>query len=53
MGVLMVYLIVRGLKGISFDRPFTYCDLPTRSNGYKVYVYKIAIVILMLGKFFS
>ena len=37
MDVIMVYLIVRGLEGISFDRLFTYCDLPTRSNGYKLY----------------
>ena len=37
MDVIMVYLIVRGLKGISFDRLFTYCDLPTRSNSYKLY----------------
>ena len=37
MDVIMVYLIVRGLEGISFDRLFTYCDLPTRSNGYTLY----------------
>ena len=37
MEVIMVYLIVKGLKRISFDRLFTYCDLPTRSNGYKLY----------------
>ena len=39
MDMIMVYLIVRGLamEGISFDRLFTYCDLPTRSNGYKLY----------------
>ena len=37
MDVIMVYLIVRGLEGISFDRLFTYCDLPRRSNGYKLY----------------
>ena len=34
---IMVYMIVRGLKGFSFDRLFTYCDLPTRSHGYKLY----------------
>ena len=37
MDMIMVYLIVRVLEGISFDRLFTYCDLPTRSNGYKLY----------------
>ena len=37
MDVIMVYLIVRGLEGISFDRLFTYYDLPTRSDGYKLY----------------
>ena len=37
MDVLVVYLIVRGSKGISFDRLFTYCDLPTTSNGYKLH----------------
>ena len=33
----MVYLTVRRLKGFSFDRLFTYCNLPIRSNGYKLY----------------
>ena len=37
MEVIVVYLIVKGLKRILFDRPFTYCDLPTRSNCYKLY----------------
>ena len=37
MNMIMVYLIVKGLEGISFDGLFTYCDLPTRYNGYKLY----------------
>ena len=37
MDTIMVYLIVRGLESISFDNLFTYCDLSTRSNGYKLY----------------
>ena len=32
----MVYLIVRGTESILFDNLFTYCDLPTKSNGYKL-----------------
>ena len=36
MDMIMVYLIVRGLESTSFDRLFTYCDLSTRSNGYKL-----------------
>ena len=38
MDVIMVYLIDRGLEGISFDRLFIYCDSSTRSNAdYKLY----------------
>ena len=37
MDTIMVYLIVRGLESILFDNLFTYCDLSTRSNGYKLY----------------
>ena len=37
MGMILVYLIVRELKGISFDKLFIYCDLLTRSDGYKLY----------------
>ena len=37
MDTIMVYLIVTGLESISFDNLFTYCDLSTRSNGYKLY----------------
>ena len=37
MDTIMVYLIVRGLESISFDNLCTYCDLSTRSNGYKLY----------------
>ena len=49
MDVLMVYLNVRGLKGISLDRLFTYCDLPTDL----MVINSIRItVILMLGNFF-
>ena len=51
MEVMVAYLIVKGLKRISFDRLFTYCDLPTRSNGYKLYIRIIAIP--MLRKFYS
>ena len=32
----MVYLTVIGFKGFSFDKLFTYCNLPRRSNGYKL-----------------
>ena len=32
----MVYLIVRGTESILFDNLFTYCDLPTKSIGYKL-----------------
>ena len=35
--MIMVYLIVRGLESISFDQLFTFCDLSTRSNGYKLH----------------
>ena len=37
MDTMMVYLIVRGLESISFDNLFTYYDLSTRLNGYKLY----------------
>ena len=37
MDMIMVYLMVSGLESISFDQLFTYCDLSTRSNGYKLY----------------
>ena len=37
MDMIMVYLILRGLESISFDQLFTFCDLSTRSNGYKLH----------------
>ena len=37
MDKIIIYLTVIGFKGFSFDRLFTYCNLPRRSNGYKLY----------------
>ena len=45
MDMIMVYLIVRGLGSISFDKLFTYCDL---SKNLMVMNFTRIIVFLML-----
>ena len=37
MDMVMVYKITHGLDGSPFDMFFVYHDIPTRSNGYKVF----------------
>ena len=37
MDMIMVYKIIHGLDGSPFDMFFAYHDVPTRSNGYKLF----------------
>ena len=37
MDMIMVYKIIHGLDGSPFDMFFMYHDVPTRSNGYKLF----------------